>query len=132
MLLQIADILPREQQGIFACCNPIPPLVRQFLPEIHSFILEAREAPLFKVGNLNGGDTTKYCKNIYRYDFKSNSSEIMIFQVSLPQEKKPSVYQHPRYDPAHLLNCPHDSSHITDGQDLPTIPGILSLSLYIF
>lgn len=49
MLLQIADILPREQQGIFACCNPIPPLVRQFLPEIHSFILEAREAPLLKV-----------------------------------------------------------------------------------
>lgn len=92
MILQIADILPREQQGIFACCNPIPPLVRQFLPEIHSFILEAREAPLLK--------------------------------VSLPQEKKPSVYQHPRYDPAHLLNCPHDSSHITDSQDLPTIPDV--------
>uniref|UniRef100_A0A8W8J1W6 HRDC domain-containing protein n=1 Tax=Magallana gigas TaxID=29159 RepID=A0A8W8J1W6_MAGGI len=92
MILQIADILPREQQGIFACCNPIPPLVRQFLPEIHSFIQEAREAPLLK--------------------------------VSLPQEKKPSVYQHPRYDPAHLLNCPHDSSHITDSQDLPTIPDV--------
>ncbi|KAK3105991.1 hypothetical protein FSP39_010385 [Pinctada imbricata] len=49
MLLQIAEILPRERQGVFACCNPIPPLVRQFLPEIHGFILEARETPLVKV-----------------------------------------------------------------------------------
>ncbi|XP_022335537.2 exosome complex component 10-like [Crassostrea virginica] len=92
MLLQIADILPREQQGIFACCNPIPPLVRQFLPEIHSFILEAREAPLLK--------------------------------VSLPQEQKPSSYQHPKYDPAHLLNCPHDTSHVSESQDPPAIPDV--------
>ncbi|XP_005101906.2 exosome component 10 isoform X2 [Aplysia californica] len=49
MLLQIAEILPRERQGVLACCNPIPPLVRQSLPEIHNVILHARELALVKV-----------------------------------------------------------------------------------
>uniref|UniRef100_T1J4B6 Exosome complex component 10 homolog n=1 Tax=Strigamia maritima TaxID=126957 RepID=T1J4B6_STRMM len=49
MLLQIAEILPREQQGILACCNPIPPLVRQQLNELHMIILAARELSLVKV-----------------------------------------------------------------------------------
>ncbi|XP_062577147.1 uncharacterized protein LOC134239026, partial [Saccostrea cucullata] len=34
--------------------------------------------------------------------------------VSLPQEKRPSTYQHPRYDPNSLLNCHHDLSHMSD------------------
>ncbi|VDH99529.1 exosome complex exonuclease RRP6 [Mytilus galloprovincialis] len=46
MLLQISEILPRERQGVLACCNPIPPLVRQYLIEIHNIIMEAREVPL--------------------------------------------------------------------------------------
>lgn len=50
MLLQIAEILPRERQGVLACCNPIPPLVRQFQHEIHAIVLEAREATLTQVG----------------------------------------------------------------------------------
>ncbi|XP_060085137.1 exosome component 10-like [Ylistrum balloti] len=49
MLLQVVEILPRERQGVLACCNPIPPLVRQYLPEVHSIITEAREKPLEKV-----------------------------------------------------------------------------------
>ncbi|XP_052284774.1 exosome component 10-like [Dreissena polymorpha] len=49
MLLQICDILPRERPGVLACCNPIPPLVRQYLNEIHTIIMKAREAPLTKV-----------------------------------------------------------------------------------
>ncbi|CAB3387940.1 Hypothetical predicted protein [Cloeon dipterum] len=48
MLLQIAETLPREIQGILACCNPIPPLVRQNLNTIHRLILEAREKPLIQ------------------------------------------------------------------------------------
>ncbi|XP_055326131.1 exosome component 10-like, partial [Sitodiplosis mosellana] len=43
MMLQIAENLPREMQGILACCNPIPPLVRQHLHVLHRFILQARE-----------------------------------------------------------------------------------------
>ena len=49
MMLQIAEILPREMQGILACCNPIPPLVRQNLHILHQFILKARQQPLVKV-----------------------------------------------------------------------------------
>lgn len=43
MMFQMAEILPREQQGLLACCHPVPPLVRQYLNEIHKIILEARE-----------------------------------------------------------------------------------------
>lgn len=49
MMLQIAENLPREMQGILACCNPIPPLVRQHLHVLHRFILQAREQPITKV-----------------------------------------------------------------------------------
>lgn len=49
MMLQIAENLPREMQGILACCNPIPPLVRQHLHVLHRCILQAREQPLTKV-----------------------------------------------------------------------------------
>lgn len=53
MMLQIAENLPREMQGILACCNPIPPLVRQHLHMLHRFILQAREQPLNKVSIAN-------------------------------------------------------------------------------
>ncbi|KAL8564918.1 hypothetical protein ACOMHN_019821 [Nucella lapillus] len=43
MLMQIAEILPRERQGVLACCNPLPPLVRQGQHELHSIIMHARE-----------------------------------------------------------------------------------------
>ncbi|XP_034255209.1 exosome component 10 [Thrips palmi] len=48
MLLHISELLPREIQGILSCCNPIPPLVRQHLIEMHQIILRAREQPLVK------------------------------------------------------------------------------------
>lgn len=48
MMLQIAEALPREIQGILACCNPIPTLVRQHLVPLHQIILKAREQPLVK------------------------------------------------------------------------------------
>uniref|UniRef100_A0A8C3JZE3 Exosome complex component 10 n=1 Tax=Calidris pygmaea TaxID=425635 RepID=A0A8C3JZE3_9CHAR len=50
MLLKIAEELPKEPQGIIACCNPIPPLVRQQINELHLLIQQAREMPLLKVG----------------------------------------------------------------------------------
>ncbi|NXP72759.1 EXOSX protein, partial [Ramphastos sulfuratus] len=48
MLLKIAEELPKEPQGIIACCNPIPPLVRQQINELHLLIQQAREMPLLK------------------------------------------------------------------------------------
>ncbi|CAH8868221.1 unnamed protein product [Trichobilharzia szidati] len=46
MLKVIAKELPRESSGIFACCNPIPPLVRKYVHDLHKIILDARELPL--------------------------------------------------------------------------------------
>ncbi|XP_022688477.1 exosome component 10-like isoform X2 [Varroa jacobsoni] len=46
MLLQMCEVLPREIQGIIACCNPCPPLVKQQLHELHQIILKAREVQL--------------------------------------------------------------------------------------
>uniref|UniRef100_A0A8C8VKJ9 Exosome complex component 10 n=1 Tax=Pelusios castaneus TaxID=367368 RepID=A0A8C8VKJ9_9SAUR len=48
MLLKIAEELPKESQGIIACCNPIPPLVRQQINELHLLVQQAREMPLLK------------------------------------------------------------------------------------
>ena len=49
MLFQIAEILPREPQGVLACCNPIPTLIRQELNEIFRLVQLAREQPADKV-----------------------------------------------------------------------------------
>lgn len=46
MLLKVCGELPREMQGILACCNPTPPLVKQNLHHVHMQILKAREQPL--------------------------------------------------------------------------------------
>ncbi|XP_058813543.1 exosome component 10 [Topomyia yanbarensis] len=48
MALDIASKLPREMQGIIACCTPVPSLVRQHLHTLHQIILKARDIPLNK------------------------------------------------------------------------------------
>lgn len=52
MLLQIAEVLPKEMQGILACCNPIPTLVKTELLTLHTIIREAREQPLIDVSSV--------------------------------------------------------------------------------
>ncbi|KAG7172527.1 exosome component 10-like [Homarus americanus] len=49
MLLQITEVLPKEMQGVLACCNPIPPLVKTELLTLHTIIREAREQPLIDI-----------------------------------------------------------------------------------
>lgn len=41
--------LLREPQGIIACCNPVPPMVRQQVNELNLLVQQAREMPLLKV-----------------------------------------------------------------------------------
>ncbi|KAM9299261.1 LOW QUALITY PROTEIN: exosome complex component 10 [Gastrophryne carolinensis] len=48
MLLKISEELPKEPQGIIACCNPVPPLVRQQINELSLLVQQAREVPLLK------------------------------------------------------------------------------------
>lgn len=51
LMLKIAEVLPREQQGILACCSPIPPLVRQYINEIHRLVVEARSKTAAALGD---------------------------------------------------------------------------------
>ncbi|XP_069597888.1 exosome complex component 10 isoform X1 [Ranitomeya imitator] len=48
MLMKISEEIPKEPQGIIACCNPVPPLVRQQINELIILIQQAREKPLMK------------------------------------------------------------------------------------
>lgn len=45
MLLSLAELLPREVQGINSCCTPMPPFVKQNIINIHRMILSCRELP---------------------------------------------------------------------------------------
>ncbi|XP_075257895.1 exosome complex component 10-like [Convolutriloba macropyga] len=42
MMIRIGEVLPREAQGILACCNPVPPLVREYLSVLHKIIMDAK------------------------------------------------------------------------------------------
>lgn len=49
MLLTIAESLPKEMNGILACCDPVPQLLTSNLAKIHKIITTARELPLNQV-----------------------------------------------------------------------------------
>ena len=51
MLLQMAELLPKEPTGVLACCQPIPPIVKQNVHEMHGLIIRARRQPLTQVEN---------------------------------------------------------------------------------
>jgi exosome complex exonuclease RRP6 len=95
MLLQIAESLPREMQGILACCNPIPPMIRQNLNHLHQIILKAREQPIIKP-IINDKDAVRQTVNL---------------------NNKRDLLNHPLYSP-------HDLSHQQEiRDDLPTLIG---------
>ncbi|KAF5295448.1 hypothetical protein FQA39_LY13109 [Lamprigera yunnana] len=92
MLLQIAELLPREIQGILACCNPIPPLVRANLLELHRIVLKAREQPIVKP--------------ILKEDSRGRGSTLQSAKINIDSP----------------LHCPHDLSKSTEFRDdLPTL-----------
>uniref|UniRef100_A0A8D2NXD2 Exosome complex component 10 n=1 Tax=Zosterops lateralis melanops TaxID=1220523 RepID=A0A8D2NXD2_ZOSLA len=65
----------RECQGIIACCNPVPPLVRQQVNELHLLIQQAREMPLVKVGKLENALFGPHdSSRIPMDDFQNNSA----------------------------------------------------------
>lgn len=99
MLLQICESLPREIQGILACCNPIPPLVRQHLNFLHQIILKAREQPVIKP-IVNDKDSIRQSTNL---------------------NSKKDLLHNPLYSP-------HDLSHHHEiRDDLPTLIGDVKL-----
>lgn len=47
--MEVAARLPKEMQGILACCSPVPPLVKANLLELHKIVLKALERPFEEV-----------------------------------------------------------------------------------
>ncbi|KAJ8938385.1 hypothetical protein NQ314_011518 [Rhamnusium bicolor] len=103
MLLQISESLPREMQGILACCNPIPPLVRANLLELHQIILRAKEQPLEKP--------------ILKEDTRARGTTLKISKINVDSP----------------LHCPHDLTKTSDFRDdLPILLGNKSLDMRNF
>uniref|UniRef100_A0AC34QGP7 HRDC domain-containing protein n=3 Tax=Panagrolaimus sp. JU765 TaxID=591449 RepID=A0AC34QGP7_9BILA len=74
MLMQIAEVLPMEKQGIIACCSPIPVFLKRDILILHRIMIEARDLPLDRSGgpaDVNDLSTT----NFYRVvaDFAERS-----------------------------------------------------------
>ncbi|KFB40901.1 AGAP002300-PB-like protein [Anopheles sinensis] len=101
MALDIASKLPREMQGILACCTPVPSLVRQHLHTLHQIVLKARElAPIAKT------------------------------QPNVEQQADTRHKIQTMYDFNNPLVCPHDDNRhagVTgEGTNMPTLLGDLT------
>uniref|UniRef100_A0A8C5KME2 Exosome complex component 10 n=1 Tax=Jaculus jaculus TaxID=51337 RepID=A0A8C5KME2_JACJA len=103
MMLKIAEELPKEPQGIIACCNPVPPLVRQQINEMHLLIQQAREMPLLKseatTGMKKSGPqrSTERLENVLfgPHDCSHappDNYPISPTAVSVPVQKQPSLF----------------------------------------
>ena len=85
MLLHIAETLPRESQGILALCNPVPPLVRLYLLDIHQIVTKARELSLIKSILLeNDRFRSNYTNTESQFSCPHDLSELPEFRDDLP------------------------------------------------
>ncbi|KAL7672830.1 hypothetical protein ACOME3_007710 [Neoechinorhynchus agilis] len=75
MMLKIAEYLPKEKQGIFGCCNPVPAYIRQNLVQIHQLVLDARCVPLEPVSKRGQVADDRFLK-LPTYDL-DNPTECM-------------------------------------------------------
>ena len=93
MMISIAEVLPREPNGILACCNPLPPLVKQQLNEIHRLVMDAKDVALVSATTAATGTsvTKTTVQKTYALDAK--------------------------YDSKKLLQCPLDTSHAEVSDD---------------
>lgn len=112
MLLQISETLPREMQGILACCSPIPPLVRANLLELHQIILRAKEQPLEKVFSNKLVERIAYncmiLQPIMKEDTRARGTTLKISKINVDSP----------------LHCPHDLTKSNEFRDdLPTLIG---------
>ena len=48
MMISIADKLSTELDGILACCQPTPPIVKQQLNDIHRLVMDTKTVPSAK------------------------------------------------------------------------------------
>ncbi|KAK2727191.1 hypothetical protein QYM36_007875, partial [Artemia franciscana] len=91
-LLQISEHLPREMQGLLACCNPVPPTVKQHLHALHQIVLKARDVPMEV----------------------ASSAQPLVVQSKFSTGAVLDIAED-------RLACIHDFSHCDPQQDIPTL-----------
>ncbi|CAF5115328.1 unnamed protein product, partial [Rotaria magnacalcarata] len=52
LLIHLAELLPKDPQGIRACCKLVPELVEKNLEEIHRLLMQAIEKPLVDLNDV--------------------------------------------------------------------------------
>ncbi|XP_065661532.1 exosome complex component 10 isoform X2 [Hydra vulgaris] len=96
MLFQIAENLPKEPQGVIACCNPVPPLVKQRNTEIHLLVMLAREFDPQKYHqSSNNTNDLQNIQNTYKINLSDVSLKcgFEIYKVTGPsvESKQPTI-----------------------------------------
>ena len=67
----LTDLVCRESPGVIACCNPVPPLVKQHLIDIHRLVLKAREF-----------DPTAEVMLLYACRYSNNGTHVFFFSLT--------------------------------------------------
>lgn len=76
MLFQIAENLPKEPQGVIACCTPVPPLVKQRVADIHQLVMQARDFTYAMAAIISSSSTNQELEE------KKNTGQTSIYEAS--------------------------------------------------
>ena len=111
----------REQQGILACCNPIPPLVRQYINEIHRIIFDARSKVLIDQNSTETiqssmkNDITIDLTNDLLIDRPLNFNKFLTIDHHHNGKQPTNPHSHPQHphqqQSTHLHSHPHPHHH---------------------
>ncbi|XP_046896837.1 exosome component 10 [Hypomesus transpacificus] len=140
MMTKISEELPKEPQGIIACCNPVPPMVRQQVNELHLLMQQAREMPLLKaeiIAEKKKGLTPPKKAEVTMFGPHDNSrvseSDFPIFSPNELPTKKGTLFS--EEEPVVKMDSPNisglvASAKITVFEDADTVkePGQLTVA----
>lgn len=145
MMIKIAEQLPKEPQGIIACCNPVPPLVRQQVIELHRLVQQGREMPLLKAEiqaqtkkgftPVKKADVSLFGPHDTSRTAEADGSLCLPHEPSsedLPEKKQGTLFSEPEPEPETDMETQYDCSllaraTITIFEDLA--PGSAALSV---
>ncbi|KAG5452299.1 Exosome component 10 [Clonorchis sinensis] len=115
MLKTIAEVLPRESSGLFACCNPIPPLVRKYVHDLHKIIVDARNRPISELPVTPLPDTNVPINAPDHVDPQPSAPGSLVYSTLVPA---------PPHDQSHDFH-PSGKVTMTTAKDLETGPSPL-------
>ena len=130
MMFKIAELLPPDQTGILACCNPPPPLVRLHVQELHLLVEKSRHYnPLLDPANRKATQEEEYTPG-FMDPTHQYLAEAMMAPKATParriREKKETFYV-PRTGPDVVLKNKGglDDDCVSLASESGTISGVL-------